>query len=92
MSKSITTFRILRFLSRGRFYPNGFPMRELKAKFDENIIDEMKYYDWIEPVFDGRIRITVLGRRELSGIISNVSNTALAVAAVVVALLALFFG
>lgn len=85
-------YRILRYMSRKGRYPNGVPTVALDARFDPDILDELRHYDYLEE-FDrngNAMRITVRGREALKIHVLTVVNVCAAVVAMLVAVLALF--
>lgn len=82
-------YRILRYLSRSAFYPDGADLTAPKLKFSRELISELRYYDYIE--YAGKnYRITVKGREALQIHRLTVANTFSAIAAAVLAAVSLF--
>ena len=83
-------YRILRYMSRKGRYPNGTLRPELEGRFDPDVIDELCYYDYLEKLGAGRVRITVKGREALRLHVLTVVNVLLVLLTLIVAVIALF--
>ena len=82
-------YSVLRFMSKSGRYPKGFPIDDLRKRFDRDIVDELLYYDYIEKL-DKNVRITVRGREALQAHVLTAANLWAAIVAAIIALVALF--
>lgn len=82
-------YSVLRFMSKSGRYPKGFPIDDLRKRFDRDIMDELLYYNYIEKV-EGNARITVRGREALQTNVLATANLCAAIVAAIIAIVALF--
>lgn len=88
--RSRSVYRVLSYMSKRGRYPKGTAPSALHGQFDEDIVGELSYYEYLEELPGGNLRITVKGREALTVHTLTVTNVVVALVAAVAACLALF--
>lgn len=88
--KSRNLYRVLSYMSRRGYYPDGIDRQKVESRFDKDIVSELCYYNYLEGTSKDALRITVQGREALKVHVLTVVNVLTALLALVVAVLALF--